>query len=304
MPKKKLIILFAIALCVILLPLATNPVLADVGGGLDWDYDGGGGGLDWDFDSGSGGDGMSFGFIYMLFDNPILFIILVVVYLIFFRGKTSSGNKAKRSTGTAPSSIQRPNIKGEDINLTQLTDRDPDFSKQSFLSRVSNVFVTLQNAWTDKDWKSIRTFESDQLFYQHQQQLDDFIEKGQTNVVEDIAVLDTKIEEYSEDTQNSYLNTIIQARYRDYVVDDSNGKVVKGDKNRRYVMTYRMTFMRQLDAKTNPAAETHVTTCPNCGANLSINQHGVCDYCGSEVTTGAQQWVLTRLQPISQQALS
>lgn len=304
MRKKKLIILCAIALCVILLPLAANTALADVGGGLDWDYDGGGGGLDWDFDSGSGGDGMSFGFMYMLFDNPILFIILVAVYLIFFRDKTSSGNKAKRSTGTAPSSIQRPNIKGEDINLTQLTNRDPAFSKQSFLSRVSNVFVTLQNAWTDKDWKSIRTFESDQLFYQHQQQLDDFIEKGQTNVVEDIAVLDTKIEEYSEDTQNSYLNTIIQARYRDYVVDDSNGKVLKGNKNRRYVMTYRMTFMRQLDAKTIPAAETHVTTCPNCGANLSINQHGVCDYCGSEVTTGAQQWVLTRLQPISQQTLS
>ena len=141
-------------------------------------------------------------------------------------------------------------------------------------------------------------------FYQHQQQLDSFIEKEQTNVVEDIAVLDTKIEEYSEDAQNSYLSAIVQARYRDYVVDDNTGKVVKGDKNRRYVMTYRMTFLRQLGAKTTASEETHVTTCPNCGANLSINQHGVCDYCGSEVTTGAQQWVLTKLQPLSQQTLS
>ena len=304
MHKKKLFILIAIALCVIILPFVASPVLADVGGGLDWDDlgGGGGGGGSWD----GGGGNIMFSFLpYMLFDNPILFIVIIALFFIFGRGKNLTGTRRNQYRQQNQSTVPpRAQTKGEDINLDQLTKRDLNFSKQTFLSRVSNVFVTLQNAWTDKDWKSIRTFETDQPFYQHQQQLDSFIKKEQTNVVEDIAVLDTKIEEYSEDAQNSYLSAIVQARYRDYVVDDNTGKVVKGDKNRRYVMTYRMTFLRQLGAKTTASEETHVTTCPNCGANLSINQHGVCDYCGSEVTTGAQQWVLTKLQPLSQQTLS
>ena len=33
--------------------------------------------------------------------------------------------------------------------------------------------------------------------------------------------------------------------------------------------------------------------CPNCGAPLEISSSGVCEYCGSVVTTGQYSWVLT-----------
>ena len=36
-----------------------------------------------------------------------------------------------------------------------------------------------------------------------------------------------------------------------------------------------------------------VYTCPNCGAPLEISSSGVCEYCGSVVTTGQYSWVLT-----------
>ena len=36
-----------------------------------------------------------------------------------------------------------------------------------------------------------------------------------------------------------------------------------------------------------------VPRCPNCGAPLEISSSGVCEYCGSVVTTGQYSWVLT-----------
>lgn len=302
MKNKKFLLVF-LALCLILVPLSATEVFADVGGGVDWDQgpsSGGGGG------GGGGGDiGIPFWLIFYAGDNPIFLIIIIAIVVINVRNrKKRSNNSGQTRTSTASGPRpQRADIRGRDKNLDALTARDPNFSKHGFLSRVSNVFVTLQDAWTDKDWKSIRTFESNQLFNQHQRQLNEFVEKGQTNVVEDIAVMSTEIEEYTEDANSSYLSAILTARYKDYVIEDESGKVVKGDPSRRYLMTYRMNFMRDLEAQTRPQGETSVTTCPNCGANLSINQHGICEYCGSEVTTGAQQWVLTSLQPIHQETL-
>ncbi|MFV1140583.1 hypothetical protein QMK87_28970, partial [Klebsiella pneumoniae] len=110
------------------------------------------------------------------------------------------------------------------------------------------------------------------------------------------------IESYEEDEENSYLNAIIIARYCDYVIEDESGRVIKGKKGHRYIMTYRMQFMRKLDAKTENQTQTKATQCPNCGAPLAINQNGICEYCGAEVTTGANQWVLSALQPLQQRS--
>lgn len=302
--KKKKWFIFLLVFCLVLLPLATSTVFADVGGGVDWDANDNDG-FDFGGDSDSGGSiggDIPFWAFYMLADNPVLFILVVIGFIIyskFFKSSTPPARRPYQNNFSGSHEPQRP----KDLNLEKLMEKDPNFSKESFLARVSNVFVTLQNAWTAKDWKAIRAFESNQLFNQHQTQLNSFIEKNQTNVVEDIAVLDTQIEEYSEDSANAYLATIVKARYRDFVIDDTTGQVIKGDRDRRYLMTYRMTFSRKIDAKTDFADEAHVTTCPNCGANLSINQHGICDYCGSEVTTGAMQWVLTALKPINQKVL-
>ena len=195
------------------------------------------------------------------------------------------------------------NLSTREADLTLLLQRDPNFSKSNFLARVSDIFVTLQDAWMKKDWKSIRAFETNQLFHQHEQQLQQFIEKGQTNVVEDISVLETWIAEYQEDAQHQILTAVLRARYRDYLINDENGKVLKGNPKKRYIMTYRMEFLRKVDAKTEDTNVTAATQCPNCGANLSINQNGICEYCGSEVTTGATDWVLNRLTPLRQEVL-
>ncbi|MBY0584978.1 TIM44-like domain-containing protein [Murdochiella sp. Marseille-P8839] len=295
-----------VLLCIVLAPFVGH---ADVGGGVDWDAN------DWGGDFG-GNDygGYDFGgyddddddysmnsvdpfFLYFLFRNP--WMALIIIPLWYFNSRSSRKNRKRQSGKSNPPSSTWVKPK-EEVNLDALFERDPNFSKPEFLLRASDVFIALQQAWTAKDWRGIRVFESNSLYDQHARQLQVYIDKGQTNVVEDISILNTVLESYEEDRENSYLSVILEARYRDYVIEDESGRVIKGDKKSRYIMTYRMQFMRSLEAKTEKSSDTKVTQCPNCGASLSISQNGICEYCGAEVTTGANQWVLTALQPLQQ----
>lgn len=300
------VVIALVLLCIVLVPLVGH---ADVGGGVDWgtnDWGGNYGGNDFGGNDYGGynndSDDYSMNsidpfFVYFLFRNP--WMALIIIPLWYFNSRRSRKNgKHQFSKSNPPSSTWvKPT---EEVNLDALFERDPNFSKPEFLLRASDVFIALQQAWTAKDWRGIRAFESNRLYDQHTRQLQAYIDQKQTNVVEDISILNTALESYEEDQENSYLSVILEARYRDYVIEDESGRVIKGDKNSRYTMTYRMQFMRNLQVKTEKSSETKVTQCPNCGASLSISQNGICEYCGAEVTTGANQWVLTALQPLQQ----
>lgn len=290
------VVIALVLLCIVLVPLVGH---ADVGGGVDWgakNWGGnGGGGFDFgggDYDrGGSVLQGINPFFLFYAFEHPWILAIFVILALFRFRN---------RQQGNRYFSNASPGIPKEDLHLEALLERDPNFSKPEFLLRASDVFIALQQAWTAKDWRGIRAFESNRLYDQHARQLQAYIDRKQTNVVEDISILNTTLESYEEDQENSYLSVILEARYRDYVIEDESGRVIKGDKNSRYTMTYRMQFMRNLQVKTEKSSEAKVTQCPNCGASLSISQNGICEYCGAEVTTGANQWVLSALQPLQQ----
>ena len=85
----------------------------------------------------------------------------------------------------------------------------------------------------------------------------------------------------------------LSARFIDYEAEEKTGRVIRGDKNTRWEMRYLMKFMRSTDVKTKD--ETNVLkshNCPNCGAPLKMESGGICEYCGSVVTTGQYSWVL------------
>ncbi len=318
--KNKRLVILILLFAILILPSITY---ADVGGGLDWDSDNWS--IDDDFNSGWdyddyddydynnygngsnffywGGGGLSGGL------TPIEAVIIVVVLIIIFNNirkkdnKSGSGGEYKKSGKTSDNKTFKNKVKDEDDGYTidMLKEKDPGFSEGEMVSWVNNVFIQLQNAWTEKDWMKVRPYESDGLFNTHKKQLEQYINKGQTNVVEDIAILSTEFENYKEDSSNEYLSYIIKARYKDYVIEDETNVVVKGSLNQKYLMEYRVSFMRTLNSKTERSEKSSdALSCPNCGAPISINESGVCDYCGSYVTSGQYSWILYQLEPLSQ----
>jgi predicted lipid-binding transport protein (Tim44 family) len=277
--------LIAIVCCV--------PAIADVGNNNR--YSSGGGGFD--------GDGDIFGLIYFLLgalsgdtDSIIVLVIVVVLLFVFLRKKkngndinTSFNNQQVNRQAESDITMDYTNVVAEEIRAI-----DPAFSADKFVGFAREVFMKIQEAWTAKDWKPIRPFESENLFNQHKQQLDEYIRLGKTNVVEKIAIKHCSLHSFQQDGDKEVLTVWLNAVMRDYVIDDATKKVLESDPNRDWYMRYEMVFNRKAGVKTDPARKGNaVTNCPNCGAPTEVTSSGQCAYCGSVITNGEHDWVLT-----------
>lgn len=290
--KKKLI---AILLLICVFFAFGMPTIADVGNNVDY---GGGGGGSYDYGGGSydyGGGSTS----SSSDDDLDAFDIVIGIIIIIVIGggvviKNSAGSKGKgRNTYNSASRIPRdhsPEI------LNAIHNIDPNFSEEKFIGWTKEVFITLQNAWTERDWSKIRPFEKEELYRQHEQQLREYINNGTINVIERINIKQAYMHLYERDAQYEYLVVYMETRMNDYVIDEKTRAVVKGDKNIEHHLNYQLTFMRKTGVKTNPARSNNSTvSCPHCGAPVTITSAGKCEYCDFIITTGEHDWVLSDL---------
>ena len=254
-------------------------------------YDSGGGDLGGDFDL-----GVLIGWLINLFiQSPVLGLIAVIVIIIAYRimkkksKDTSYINKNVNQQAESDVTIdQSPMVAG------QIQAIDPDFSSDKFIGFAREVFMKIQEAWTTKNWKPIRPFESETLFNQHKQQLDEYIRMGKTNVVEKIGIKHCSLHSFSQDGDKEVLTVWLNAVMRDYVIEDATKKVLESDPNRDWYMKYVMVFNRKAGLKTQPGKKGNsITNCPNCGAPTEVTSSGQCTYCGTVITNGEHDWVLT-----------
>jgi len=260
-------------------------------------YNSGGG-----MDGGDGDWGMIIGYLLGLFiENPTLGMIVFVILIIILIVKR---NKAKKLASDPGYINQRVNEQANNDYTFNNTDNvavqvraiDPNFSSEKFLAWSQEVFMKIQEAWTARDWRPIRPFESEALFATHQQQLNEYIRLNKINVIEKIGIKHCSLMSFRVDGDKEVMMVALNAVMRDYVIDANTRQVLESDPNRDWYMKYEMTFMRKAGVKTKPGLSNHSTTnCPNCGAPTEVTSAGQCSYCGSVITTGEHDWVLTNL---------
>ena len=296
--------IFAIMLIVLMISFVStisyalegpNDKIADVGSFESYDSSWDSGGSSWDsgsswnfgssssYDSDYDGDGGGLmGFI----------IFLIIIAIIIYYGK----NKGSSTPQTSSMPRTHFNTGSSGLVEQQVKAVDPLFNKEVFLSWARTLFIKLQEAWAARDWETIRTFESVELFEQHKKQLQGYIDNHQINVMERIAVLGVELESFTQNGDKDILTCILRSRMNDYIIDDRTRQLIKGEKNKDIYGTYKLTFVRKTGVKTQAGtAEVNKTNCPNCGAPTEITSSGRCEYCGSVITTGEHDWVLSDL---------
>lgn len=265
----------------------------DYGGGYDY----GGNDYDYDYDSGfsGGGGGGGRSSVGSIIVSVIIVIGIVIVVTYTNKRKAS---RPTRAGGSVPAAISA--IPDNTAQITAAIQQgDPLFSPDRFLGWVKEVFITLQQAWTARDWSLIRPFEKEELFCQHEQQLQEYINLGRINVIERINVNQSYLYQYVRESEYEYLTVYLTARMGDYIIDEKTRAVLKGDPNREYQMRYLLTFMRKTGVLTDPANSNHSTvSCPHCGAPTKVTSSGKCEYCDYIITTGEHDWVLSNLDSI------
>ena len=260
--------------------------------------------------SGSSSDGDSYllnWIIYFLFEmfGPLPGIILCIILLIVFgylkkTGKLKNIKNSINSTITSNYSESFNQIVDNTISVSeQIRQIDPEFSSDNFLAWSREVFLKIQQAWTDRNWKVIRPFESNELFNIHNSQLNEYIKNHKINVVEKINISNATLREFRQDGDKEVLVVELHAVMRDYVIDEKTKKVLESNPNKDWYMKYLMTFNRKKGVLTKAGTSNKSTTnCPNCGAPTEITSSGQCEYCDSVITTGEHDWVLSDIHSI------
>ena len=296
---KKILKYSVIAVCIVLVVslIANTSVFADVGNNNRYEDSG-------SISSGGGSGSADFGWlIYILFElfGPIPgLIILVIIGIVLFNLK----KKGKLDNVINTIKTSNPLNTNVGINNTasvaeEIRKIDPNFSEDKFIGWAREVFVKIQQAWSDRNWKIIRPFESETLFSQHSAQLEEYIKNNKINKIEKINVNYCELREFKIDGDKEVLTVELHTIMRDYVVDATTGKVLESDPNKDWHMNYLMTFNRKVGVKTEKGVSNKSTTnCPNCGAPTEITSAGQCEYCKSVITTGEHDWVLSDITSI------
>lgn len=307
--NKKIIVFISLILVFCLAIFFVPNVLADAGNNNRYDFD---------IDSGSSSSGSSSGdffFIDLIFEllfevfGPIPGIILsIIVIIIYFKLKNNGKfNTVDRSNNSNISHVYSSNMHNRN-DVSSIVDNtkavseeirkiDPFFSEEKFLGFARECFLKVQQAWSDRKFDVIRPFESNELFQQHSNQLNEYIRGNKINVVEKIAINRCVLNSFYVDGDKEVLVVELNAVMRDYVIDATTKEVLEGDPKYDWYMNYVLTFNRTAGVKTVQGKnEISTTNCPNCGAPTSITSSGKCEYCNSVITTGEYGWVLNELR--------
>jgi predicted lipid-binding transport protein (Tim44 family) len=167
---------------------------------------------------------------------------------------------------------------------------DPDFNVINFTARVDDIFLKYQNSWIKKNLDEIRPYETAEMFDRHKKELQPFIDHRRTKVIADLIIIDTQIAAYSGNNVNVFLDVTIKARFKSFVINDDSYKVLDGSRSRIVNANYMARMVRKRGVQTRKPIE--VIQCPNCGADIDINNLGRCEHCGGELTMEQYDWTL------------
>lgn len=228
----------------------------------------------------------------------VTFIATITAALLLCFSVSAFDNNDYGGGGTTrPSSMNGANVvlpnRTEQIEGI-IKQKDPNFSASDLITFTKQVYIDIENAWCKRDMTPVRPVMHENLYNTTCKQVQAKIEQGVIYHYESIAIDTAYLTSYERDSQFEYVTAYLTSRMIDYQVDEKTGKIIRGDKTTRWVQKYKMKFVRSLGVETK--TETGKMTghnCPNCGAPLEISSSGVCEYCGSVVTTGQYSWVLT-----------
>lgn len=308
--KKKLLIIFSVLLCVALLSALALRTGADFGGfsgnsdfgGGGGSYSSGGSSYDSDNDSGGGvyviggssdGSGRGSGG-----SSPVgLIIAAVIIAFVIY-----SAIKAKKRGPIMPGGQKTDDTALHPIS--ELMSADPGFSEADITEKVSNLYVTLQNAWMNRDLEPLRPFLTDELFEKSDKQVQAMKQAHRTNHVEQISVLSAVIRGFIPDDVNDNLIVQLNTRIIDYTTDDSTGQIISGSNTAEKFMEYEWKLIRKKGVVTpdssDESKDVKTANCPNCGAPIDIAHSARCAYCGSVLHASEYSWVLSDIKGISQ----
>lgn len=276
----------------------------DYGGGFDsgWDsnYDSGWDNdydYDWDDDddyhSSSGGGSYSSSDasdeeIFIVLAFAIIFMIFPIFAINAFFNSIKKGAKINESRKKSLLANKYPELLQE--NAIKVI---PDFNVTEFNFEAYQNFYDVQMAWMEFDYDKLKELLTDELYNSYLLQLDSLKIKNHKNVMKDFVLIESHIYSLKEENNMYVAKVYLEVRFKDYV-ENKDGMVMRGSAYNDIQNTYLLTFIRTKEKTTN------VNFCPRCGADVTGNVSGECEYCKAKLINKKYDWVMSKKEKIDQ----
>ena len=142
-------------------------------------------------------------------------------------------------------------------------------------TKIDNIFVKLYTGMTIENLRDVKHFLSDEVYEKYESILEENKKKNQKQIYDEINVKNSRIVDVEEQEDKTVIHIELISRYMDYILDNSTGKIIFGTDQRRIEKRNDITLEKKNDTKEIDG----VRKCPSCGASMSINKTGVCEFC-------------------------
>ena len=195
-----------------------------------------------------------------------------------------------QEVGTDWPTILHPALNARWIELAR---EDPAVTQEALAARIKLIYDELNAAWTRGDLGGARPYVSDGLFDYLKYWVTAYERLEVRNVLEGMRIVEWKAVRIIRDRHFDSLTIRLWGAGRDYTVRQTTGDVVTGDPKRDRFYSEYWTLIRGAGVKGAPHSDK---ACPNCGAPLDVNMAGECGHCGAKITSGAFDWVLSKIE--------
>lgn len=166
-----------------------------------------------------------------------------------------------------------------------------EINEAMFKTKVDNIFVKVYTSIMKQDLSDVAHFIGDNLQNKLQIQIDNLKKRNQRQIYDELNVKNTYI--LNRIIQNDKEVVVVEliSRYMDYIIDMDTGDLVSGDDTRRIEKRNILTFEKKLSVKDIGI----VRKCPGCGASISVNTSGKCEYCDTIFNQEDYDYVLVSI---------
>lgn len=172
----------------------------------------------------------------------VLFIIGIVLISMILEKIRKKKNQKLEMEQEEERKIEQ---KEEEEILKSIKKVDSKFDYEKFKEFCSNVYVKLQEIWSERNIDELKKYETNLLFEQHKTQLQEYIDKGQRNVMSDVSVQDMLLTDFKQETGNDIIKIELLAEQVDYIADAKTDRVILGSSKLIKERLYELTFIRK-----------------------------------------------------------
>lgn len=151
----------------------------------------------------------------------------------------------------------------------------PEFNEAMFKTKVDNIFVKLYTCIMKQDLSDVAHFIGDTLQNELEGKINNLQEHNKRQMYDELNVKDTRIISRNISGNKEVIEVELISRYMDYIIDIDTGDLISGDDTRRIEKRNILRFEKKLNTKEIGL----VRKCPGCGASISVNTSGKCEYC-------------------------